>query len=96
MAISGLLQYHLGKAQRDLIFSDVSFPEENDTRDVFLSPTEIERLLLCCEEAGRVLARTQGRDAYIPPVIFPAMVRLALVTGADRGALRRAFDLLLK
>lgn len=72
-AISLLLRYHLGGAERNRIFSDVHFPGEDDTREVHLSPAEIGRLLQACTALG------YGELALI--------VQVALVTSADRGVL---------
>ena len=48
-ATSKLLTRYVGKAERNRIFADVDFPAEDDSREVYLSPVEIERLLGSCE-----------------------------------------------
>jgi integrase len=72
-AISKLLIHHLGKSVRNRIFDDVDYPAEDDTRKVSLNPAEIRRLLEACEESN---------DFELGIVI-----RLALLTSADRGVL---------
>lgn len=71
-AISKLLRFHLGNAERNRIFADVHFASENDTREVFLTPEEISGLLQACQ------AESQE---------FATLVRIALQTSADRGVL---------
>lgn len=72
-ATSLLLRYHLGRAERDRIFADVDFPAEDDTREVRLSPEEIQRLIRAADEMG-----------YHE---LGVVIRLALQTSADRGVL---------
>ena len=72
-AISMLLRFHLGNAERDRIFADVQFSAEDDTREVHLLPAEIDGLLKACEEL------VYGELSVV--------VRLALQTSADRGVL---------
>ena len=72
-AISLLLRHHLGRAERDRLFADVDFPAVDDTREVHLSPAEIQRLLSACSEMG-----------YSELALI---IRLALQTSADRGVL---------
>ena len=72
-ATSLLLRHHLGRAERDRIFADVDFPAEDDTREIHLSPLEIQRLLSACDELG------YGE--------LGVAIRLALQTSADRGVL---------
>ena len=72
-AISMLLRYHYGGAERDRVFADVRFAGEDDTRQVLLRPEEIERLLAACQALG-----------YAE---LGVIIRMALQTGADRGVL---------
>lgn len=72
-SISLLLRFHLGGAERNRIFADVQFPGEDDTREVHLTPAEIRRLLEAC------VALEYGELELI--------IRLALLTSADRGVL---------
>ncbi len=72
-AISMLLRYHYGGAERNRIFADVHFAGEDDTREVLLRPEETRRLLAACDALGYGEMRT--------------LVRMALHTGADRGVL---------
>lgn len=72
-AISLLLRFHLGNAERNRIFSDVNYEREDDTREVHLSPAEIARLLQACDD----LNYSQ----------VSVLIRLALLTSADRGTL---------
>ena len=71
-AISKLLRFHLGNAERNRIFADVQYAGENDTREIFLTPEEIRRLL----QASQVESQE-----------FATLVRIALQTSADRGVL---------
>lgn len=68
-AISKLLTWHYGQAERNRIFDEVDFPAEDDVREVDLTQEEIARLLSKC----------RGELATI--------VRMALLTSADRGVL---------
>lgn len=72
-AISLLLRFHLGNAERDAIFSEVRYAGEDDTREVYLSASDIRRLLDSCEQMGY---RELG-----------VIIRLALATSADRSVL---------
>jgi len=72
-AVSLLLRYHLGNAERDRIFADVQYAAEDDTREVHLSPEEIRRLLTACEAL-------EYHELGI-------VIRMALQTSADRGVL---------
>ena len=74
-AISMLLRFHLGNAERNRLFADVQFPGENDTREVFLTTDEIVRLIAACKE-------TSSSE-------FATLIRVALQTSADRGVLLR-------
>ena len=72
-AISLLLRFHIGNAERNRIFADVRFSAEDDTREVHLSPLEIANLLQACDDFG-----------YHE---LSVVVRIALQTSADRGTL---------
>ena len=72
-AVSLLLREHVGRAERDRVFAEVDFPSNDDTREVLLSPEEIDRLLMAAAELGY-------REARV-------FIWLALVTSADRGVL---------
>ncbi|MEM8488470.1 MAG: site-specific integrase [Bacteroidota bacterium] len=72
-AVSMLLRFHIGNAERNRIFADVQFPAEDDTREVHLSAEEIVRLLGACRELGYTELAT--------------LIRVALQTSADRGVL---------
>ncbi len=72
-AISLLLRFHSGNAERNRIFADVRFASENDTREVHLTPLEIARLLQAYDDLG------------YPEIGL--VVRVALQTSADRGTL---------
>lgn len=78
-AISMLLRFHLGNAERNRIFADVQFSAENDTREVHLSPDDIGHLFGAC--------RHFGYDELI------VLIRLALQTSADRGVLLRGTNM---
>ncbi|GIV57749.1 MAG: hypothetical protein KatS3mg042_0662 [Rhodothermaceae bacterium] len=71
-AISKLLRYHLGRAERDHVFADVHYAAEDDTREVHLTPEEVRRLV-------------ETADALYPEMGL--VIRLALQTSADRGTL---------
>ena len=72
-AISLLLRFNLGNAERNRIFADVQFAGEDDTREIHLSSQEIQRLIDACHTHGyKELA---------------VIIRLALQTSADRGVL---------
>ena len=75
-AISLLLRHHLGNAERDRIFDDVTFEPEDDTREVHLVPGEIQRLLDACHAVGKPLYDE-----------LALVIRLSLQTSADRGVL---------
>ena len=72
-AISLLLRFHIGNAERNRIFADVQFAGENDTREIYLTTNEIQALLDACRE-------TASQE-------FATLVRIALQTSADRGVL---------
>ena len=72
-AISLLLRYHLGNAERDRIFADVHYEAEDDTRQTYLSPQDIQRLFDACEEFG-----------YHELAVI---IMVALQTSADRGVM---------
>lgn len=72
-AISMLLRFHLGNAERDAIFAEVRYAGEDDTREVYLSAADIRRLLDTCEALG---FRELG-----------VIIRMALATSADRSVL---------
>lgn len=72
-AISKLVRFQLGNAERNRIFAEVNYSKEDDTREVHLTPEEIGRLLKACESFG-----------YQE---FAVVVRMALQTSADRGVL---------
>lgn len=72
-AISLVLRFRLGNVERNRIFTDVHFPAEDDTREIHLSPEEIDRLLDACEEF-------EYNEMEL-------LIRLALQTSADRGVL---------
>ncbi len=74
-AISLLLRYHLGKAERDRIFADVHYAGEDDTREIHLTPQEIGKLLTACTKFGYDELAT--------------IIRLAMQASADRGVLLR-------
>jgi len=76
-AMSLLLRFHLGSAERNRIFADVRFASEDDTREVYLSPAEIGKLLNACSELS-------DDQRYMQ---LELIVRLALATSADRGVL---------
>lgn len=71
--ISKLLRFHLGGAARDAIFQDVRYSTNDDTREVYLSADDIARLMDACEVLG-----------YHE---LGVIIRLALLTSADRGVL---------
>jgi len=75
-AISLVLRHHLGNAERDRIFDDVTFEPEDDTREVHLLPDEISRLLKACHQVGKPLYEE-----------LATVIRLSLQTSADRGVL---------
>jgi integrase len=75
-AISLVLRHHLGDAERDRVFSGVTFEPEDDTREVHLLPKEIRGLLDACHQIGRPLYEE-----------LAVVIRLALQTSADRGVL---------
>ncbi|MFC2085678.1 tyrosine-type recombinase/integrase [Bacteroidota bacterium] len=56
-ATSKLLARHFGRAERNRIFADVDFRSEDDSREVFVSPVEITRLLDSCDGEFRVWVR---------------------------------------
>lgn len=72
-AISKLLRFQLGNAERNRIFAEVNYSKEDDTREVHLTPEEINRLLQACETI----------DCHELAVV----IRMALQTSADRGVL---------
>jgi integrase len=72
-SISMLLRFSLGNARRDLIFADVKFSSEDDTREVHLDPSQIQALLAACQELG-----------YAE---LGVVIRTALLTSADRSVL---------
>lgn len=72
-AISSLLEFHYGKAEKLRIMVAVNYKREDDTREVHLSPDEINRLLDACTNIGRP-------DLGV-------LVQMALITSADRGVL---------
>ena len=72
-AISHLLRHHLGKAERERLFADVEYSAAADTREVNLTPAEIARLLQAADDLGYPELGT--------------VIRMALVTSADRGVL---------
>ncbi|MEM8487398.1 MAG: hypothetical protein AAF564_17740 [Bacteroidota bacterium] len=72
-AISLLLRFHIGNAERNRIFADVRFSAEDDTREVHLSPLEIANLLQACDDLNY-------HEVHV-------MVKIALQTSADRGTL---------
>lgn len=72
-AISLMLRFHLGNAERNRIFAEVRFSAEDDTREVHLSPAEIRGLLNACSASG-----------YDELAVI---IRVALQTSADRGVL---------
>lgn len=71
--ISLLLRHECGNHERDRIFADVQYERPDDTRDVHLTPAQIEALLQACEEYGYDELQT--------------LIRTALLTSADRGVL---------
>lgn len=74
-AISKLLRARFGNAERNRIFDDVHYKREDDTREVFLTPKELTRLVDSAEALGfHHLA---------------VALRFALLTSADRGTLFR-------
>lgn len=78
--LSVFLTHHYGKAERDRIFASVRWSWEDDTRDVYLSPGEIARLLEACSLDYMPETRPRQNDASE----MRAIVTLALATGADR------------
>jgi integrase len=72
-AISCLLRHELGSRERGGIFAEVEYAAEDDTRMVTLSHEEIDRLFDACESRG-----------YHEMAV---LVRVALLTSADRGVL---------
>jgi hypothetical protein len=73
-AISHLLRHCAGNAEGNRIFDDdVNFPAEDDTREVYLAPHDIKRLLDDCETKG------------YPELAV--VIRVAIQTSADRGVL---------
>jgi hypothetical protein len=72
-AVSKLLTHELGKAERNRIFADVRYSEEDDSREVHLTPEEITRLI----DASINLGYEE----------MALIIRVALVTSADRGVL---------
>ena len=68
-AISDLLAYEVGKAEKGRILADVIKPGENDTRRVTLTSEQLNALLAALD--------VEIRD----------MVKLAILTGIDRGPL---------
>lgn len=75
-AISLLLRHHLGNAERDRIFDDITFEPEDDTREIHLIPEEIQSLLDACHQIGKPLYEE-----------LAVVIRLSLQTSADRGVL---------
>lgn len=53
LSASKLIRFHLGGAERDRVFADVSAAHERDVRDVWLAPNEIQRLLDACADFFR-------------------------------------------
>ncbi len=49
LATSKLLAFHIGNAERDRIFADVTFSREKDTRKVWLTAGQIALFLASCE-----------------------------------------------
>lgn len=80
--ISKVVSFHLGRAERERIFSDVDFARANDARDVYLAPAEIRMLLDACRFEGE-------HEAYPHSAEMLPIIHLALVTSADRGPLLR-------
>ncbi|MBN4056261.1 tyrosine-type recombinase/integrase [Rhodothermus sp. AH-315-K08] len=72
-AVSQLIRFHLGNARRNVIFADVQFQAEDDTREVHLSQDQIRSLLLACHELNRQE--------------LAVIIRTALLTSADRAVL---------
>lgn len=81
--VSMLLVHHYGKAERDRIWQVVHWKKEDDTRDVFLSPSDIGRLLQACRFEGLEIT---SRHTCDPRELY-VLVLLALATGADRTPL---------
>ncbi len=88
-SISKLLVFHLGQAKRNEIFADVRYARQDDARDVHLSPSEIAHLLTVCQAVDRRMTEHWAANTPLVVGAFPALVRLALVTGADRAPLLR-------
>jgi integrase len=64
-AIKGMLVYEVGKARKTAITTDVVFRHEDDSRDVNVTPEQLERLLAACDDALRpivALAMLTGID----------------------------------
>lgn len=64
-AISLLIGFHWGMAERDRIFADVRFSAEDDTRDVWLNAEQLAKLLEACEPWLRpfvLVAAATGAD----------------------------------
>ena len=64
-AASLLLSFHVGASEARNIFADVSYAAEDDTRDVWLRPEELHRLLASCAAWLRpmvLFAVTTGAD----------------------------------
>jgi len=72
-AVSKLLRYHLGNAERNRIFSEVNYSAVDDTRKIHLSPSDLKRIFDTCEQLG-----------YHE---LSVIIRTALQTSADRGVL---------
>lgn len=47
--VSELLRFHLGSRGRDAAFEDVAVPGGDDTRDVRVTPAEVQRLVEACQ-----------------------------------------------
>ena len=75
--ISKLLRYHLGTAVRNEIFAGVNYAKEKDGREVFLTASELAALLEACRHE-------EDAEAYPYVRELRTIVRMALVTGADR------------
>ena len=80
LAVSTILRAEVSAAERDRVIGEVSFPAEDDTREVALSPDDVGRLLAACR-TWQAKPKCDGyRDLELG-------IRIMLQTSADRGML---------
>jgi len=87
LSASKLVRFHLGNAKRGEIFAEVDFSREDDSRDVWLNPEELARLLACCEPWFRpfvLAAASTGADRQPLLRLTVRDVRIEHDEAADR------------